>query len=113
MALLRKKRQIKVSDGVMLRWTPGQYSALDTREISEGRDVGNVTATSRTRRTRRYALFRRLRLRLSRLLPGQENPRGIATFRVRGRKLLFKGFYNALAHRLGIGEKHHRVIAIE
>ena len=28
-----------------LRWTPGQTSALDTREISEGRDVGNVTAT--------------------------------------------------------------------
>ena len=45
MALLRKKKQIKVSDGVMLRWTPGQNSALDTREISEGRDVGNVTAT--------------------------------------------------------------------
>ncbi len=45
MALLRKKKQIKVGNGVTLHWTPGQNSALDTREISEGCDVGNVTAT--------------------------------------------------------------------
>ena len=28
-----------------LRWTSGQNSALDIREIFEGRDVGNETAT--------------------------------------------------------------------
>tara|TARA_B100000676_G_scaffold232797_1_gene231735 strand:+ start:4015 stop:4248 length:234 start_codon:yes stop_codon:yes gene_type:complete len=45
MAFLLKKKQIMVADGVTLRWTPDQNSALDTREISESRDVGNVTAT--------------------------------------------------------------------
>ena len=32
-------------NGVTLRWTLGRDSALDTRAISEGRDVGKVTAT--------------------------------------------------------------------
>ena len=45
MALLREKKEIKLPNGVTLRWTAGQTSALDTSQISRGRDVGNVTAT--------------------------------------------------------------------
>lgn len=45
MALLREKKEIKLPNGVTLRWTAGQNSALDTSQISRGRDVGNVTAT--------------------------------------------------------------------
>ncbi len=41
---LREKGEIR--KGVMvLRWTPGQNSALDSRKIADGRDVGNVTVT--------------------------------------------------------------------
>jgi hypothetical protein len=43
LALLRKKKRIE-KDDVVLRWTPGQVSALDTAIISQGRDMGNVTA---------------------------------------------------------------------
>ena len=39
--LLRDKGQID-SGNLVLSWEPGQNSALDTRAISEGRDVGNV-----------------------------------------------------------------------
>lgn len=35
-------------DGLILTWTSGQNSALDTRDISRGRDVGNVTVQRRT-----------------------------------------------------------------
>lgn len=45
MALLREKKQLKLPNGVTLRWTPGQNSALDVPEIAKGRDVGNITAT--------------------------------------------------------------------
>ena len=45
MALLREKKEIKLPNRVMLRWTAGQNSALDTSQISRGRDAGNVTAT--------------------------------------------------------------------
>lgn len=45
MALLREKKEIKLPNGVTLRWTAGQNSALDTSQISRGRDVGKVTAT--------------------------------------------------------------------
>ncbi len=41
--LLRQKKRIEKND-VVLSWMPGQVSALDTAIISEGRDVGNVTA---------------------------------------------------------------------
>jgi len=44
MDLLREKGQITAPDGTVLRWTPGQNSALDTAYIPAGRDVGNVTA---------------------------------------------------------------------
>ena len=49
MARLREKKEIKLPNRVMLRWTAGQNSALDTSQISRGRDVGNVTATKSDR----------------------------------------------------------------
>lgn len=44
--LLRKRKRIEDGD-VVLTWAPGQNSALDTRKISEGRDVGNVVVQRR------------------------------------------------------------------
>jgi len=45
--LLRKKGRIEAG-GLILEWTPGQNSALDTAVIREGRDIGNVTVRRRT-----------------------------------------------------------------
>jgi hypothetical protein len=42
--LIRAKGVIE-HDGRVLRWTPGQRSALDEASISRGRDVGSVTVT--------------------------------------------------------------------
>ncbi|MCW8915843.1 MAG: DUF3179 domain-containing protein [Magnetovibrio sp.] len=43
------KKRKKVTDGdVVLSWTSGQNSALDTRYIYKGRDVGNVTVQQKT-----------------------------------------------------------------
>lgn len=39
--LLRTKGTIK-KGGLVLSWAPGQNSALDIRDITQGRDVGNV-----------------------------------------------------------------------
>ncbi len=39
--LLRRKGRIE-KDGLVLSWSEGQNSALDTSRIAEGRDVGNV-----------------------------------------------------------------------
>ncbi len=39
--LLRKKGKVKAGD-IVLTWEAGQNSALDSRAISEGRDVGNI-----------------------------------------------------------------------
>ncbi|WP_422368153.1 DUF3179 domain-containing protein [Pelagibius sp.] len=39
--LLREKGRVESGD-LVLTWTPGQTSALDTRAISEGREIGNV-----------------------------------------------------------------------
>ncbi len=44
LAHLRAKRTI-TEQGVTLRWQAGQASAIDRREIAEGRDVGTVSAT--------------------------------------------------------------------
>ena len=44
MTLLRDKGTIQ-DQGLTLTWTPGQNSALDSGDISKGRDVGNVTVT--------------------------------------------------------------------
>ncbi len=41
--LLRKKGEVTLGD-ISLTWKKGQNSALDSREISKGRDVGNVVA---------------------------------------------------------------------
>jgi hypothetical protein len=46
--LLRKKRRIEAGDHV-LTWTPGQNSALDSPQISAGRDVGNVVVQKKTK----------------------------------------------------------------
>ena len=43
MAFLRQKKTYRLGD-VMLSWQAGQNSALDTRRIDQGRDVGNVVA---------------------------------------------------------------------
>ena len=45
LALLREKRTLTQS-GVTLTWREGQASAIDTRAIAKGRDVGTVSATS-------------------------------------------------------------------
>lgn len=44
LGLLRKRGRI-TDGGVTLEWRPGQRSVLDTRDITEGRDVGTVTAS--------------------------------------------------------------------
>ncbi len=44
MTLLRDKGRISEAD-LTLTWTAGQNSALDSAQITEGRDVGNVTVT--------------------------------------------------------------------
>ena len=44
---LRKKRKVMLGD-VEVAWEPGQNSALETRDITKGRDVGNVIARKRS-----------------------------------------------------------------
>ena len=44
--LLRQKGRIEAG-GLVLTWEPGQNSALDSRAISEGHDVGNVAVQRR------------------------------------------------------------------
>ena len=44
MSAVREGGPLEV-DGVTLRWRAGQSSALDTRAIPKGRDVGTITAT--------------------------------------------------------------------
>jgi len=44
---LRRAGEIRAGD-LVLRWSPGQASALDARRIDEGRDVGNVVVRRRT-----------------------------------------------------------------
>ncbi|MEM7171159.1 MAG: DUF3179 domain-containing protein [Pseudomonadota bacterium] len=46
LSLLKETGKIESGDTV-LSWEPGQNSALDTREISQGSDVGNVIAQRR------------------------------------------------------------------
>lgn len=40
--LLRRVREVRLEDGIVIRWEAGQNSALDTAIIAEGVDVGNV-----------------------------------------------------------------------
>ncbi len=46
MPLIREKRRIEDGD-LVLTWEAGQNSALDTRRIRDGRDVGNVVVRRR------------------------------------------------------------------
>ena len=50
--LVRERGEISVKDAdgraVVIRWRAGQNSALDTRAIAEGRDVGNVIVQRET-----------------------------------------------------------------
>jgi Protein of unknown function (DUF3179) len=43
MALLQQKKEIRLDGGYVMRWTPGQNSALDSGIIAQGKDVGSVT----------------------------------------------------------------------
>ncbi len=45
--LLRKHKKITKGD-LVITWEPGQNSALDTADISKGRDVGNVVVQRKT-----------------------------------------------------------------
>lgn len=47
LSLLAAKGRIEEGD-LVLSWSQGQNSALDTRDISKGRDVGNVVVQRRT-----------------------------------------------------------------
>lgn len=40
---LRQKGEISLDNGIIIRWTPGQTSALDHSDITKSRDIGNVT----------------------------------------------------------------------
>ena len=42
-ALVQRLGEIKLDDGIVIRWEPGQNSALDRRIIAESIDVGNIT----------------------------------------------------------------------
>ncbi len=42
--LLKQKKEIRLADGLVFRWEPGQNSALGSTLIAKGADVGNVTA---------------------------------------------------------------------
>ncbi len=44
--LVRRRGTVTVG-GLVIRWTPGQTSPLDSRRIAEGRDIGNVTVERR------------------------------------------------------------------
>lgn len=47
LALLRKEKTIAAGD-LIIRWEPGQASALDSSIIAQGFDVGNVTVQRKT-----------------------------------------------------------------
>jgi len=45
--LVRERKRIETDDGLVITWTPGQNSAMDSSQIAEGRDVGNVVVQRR------------------------------------------------------------------
>lgn len=45
--LIKKKKRIEKGD-LVISWSPGQNSALDTSDIVEGRDIGNIVVQRRT-----------------------------------------------------------------
>ncbi len=46
--MLRRKRELGVGDGIVIRWSPGQNSALDSASIADGKDVGNIVVQRET-----------------------------------------------------------------
>lgn len=42
--LLQREGSVTAKDGTIITWSAGQNSALDTRNIAKGKDVGNITA---------------------------------------------------------------------
>ena len=48
LALLREKKRIETGDGLVITWERGQASALDTREIADAKEVGNVVVQRKT-----------------------------------------------------------------
>ena len=45
--LIKRKKRIEKGD-LIITWSPGQNSVLDTSDIAEGRDIGNVVVQHRT-----------------------------------------------------------------
>jgi hypothetical protein len=45
--LIKRKKRIE-NGNLVITWSPGQNSALDTSDIAEGRDIGNVVVQRRT-----------------------------------------------------------------
>jgi Protein of unknown function (DUF3179) len=43
LAYLKRHREVRLEDKTVIRWEPGQNSALDSSVIADGKDVGNVT----------------------------------------------------------------------
>ena len=54
---LREAGEVDAGGGVVLRWRPGLNSALDSRLISEGRDIGRVEATRGGREVEHRVVF--------------------------------------------------------
>ena len=49
LALLQTRKRGELEDGIVISWSSGQNSALDSALISEGVDVGNVTVQRQTK----------------------------------------------------------------
>jgi len=47
--LIKRRKRIEAGD-LVITWVPGQNSALDTGNIADGRDIGNVVVQRRTAR---------------------------------------------------------------
>ncbi len=46
--LVRRDREIRLDGDMVIRWEAGQNSALDSRVIAEGADVGNIVVQQKT-----------------------------------------------------------------
>ncbi len=46
--LVRREREIRLDGDLVIRWEAGQNSALDSRVIAEGADVGNILVRRKT-----------------------------------------------------------------
>jgi len=48
LAMLKQKRSITTDGGLKISWYPGQNSALDTVDIQQGTDIGNIVVVQKT-----------------------------------------------------------------